>query len=265
MTLTGMDFSLDGINASTKNFETHNIYIPPLPEIEEAKISIPKIQGEIETNEKFLRKPIRIKGTLRGTSYSNLLSNIATFSAYLRGSLPKEFIRYGLTDRYYLVKCKSIPEPEIYENFALYDFMLNCTDPFAYDTTATTDSQTITSSGTTYVVANAGHTYAFPVITITLNADQQHVYVANNSIVDDTTNRFDISKAFSTGDVLVVDCKHGTIKLNGVSSPAGFGDGGSELAEWIMLAVGNNELEVGTTDESINVDVDISFEKVYLY
>ena len=265
MTLTGMDFSLDGINASTKNFETHNIYIPPLPEIEEAKISIPKIQGEIETNEKFLRKPIRIKGTLRGTSYSNLLSNIATFSAYLRGSLPKEFIRYGLTDRYYLIKCKSIPVPEIDVNFATYEFTLNCADPFAYDTTATTDSQTITTSGTTYIVANAGHTYAFPVITITFNANQTHVYFANNSIVDDVSNRFDISKAFSSGDVLEVDCKNGTIKLNGAASYAGFGEGGSELAEWIMLAAGNNELEVGSTDATIDVRVDISFEKVYLY
>jgi len=265
MTLTGMDFSLDGINASTKNFETHNIYIPPLPEIEEAKISIPKIQGEIETNEKFLRKPIRIKGTLRGTSYSNLLSNIATFSAYLRGSLPKEFIRYGLTDRYYLVKCKSIPVPEIDVNFATYEFTLNCADPFAYDTTATTDSQTITTSGTTYIVANGGHTYAFPVITITFNQAQTHIYIANNTIVDSVANRFDISRAFSSGDELEIDCKNGTIKLNGSASYAGFGEGGSELAEWIMLATGNNELEVGSTDATINVDVDIEFEKVYLY
>jgi phage-related protein len=265
MTLTNMDFSLDGVNASTKNFETHNIFIPPLPEIEEAKISIPKLQGEIETNEKFLRKPIRIKGTLRGTSYSNLLSNIATFSAYLGGSLPKEFIRYGLTDRYYLVKCKSIPEPEIDVNFATYEFTLNCADPFAYDTTATTSDETITSSGTTYIVANGGHTYAFPVITFTFNQDMQHIYVANNTIVDEVANRFDISKAFSSGDVLVVDCKNGTIKLNGANSPAGFGDGGNEMAEWIMLAVGNNEIEVGTTDGTIDVTVDISFEKVYLY
>lgn len=265
MTLTGMDFSLDGINASTKNFETHNIYIPPLPEIEEAKISIPKIQGEIETNEKFLRKPIRIKGTLRGTSYSNLLSNIATFSAYLRGSLPKEFIRYGLTDRYYLIKCKSIPVPEIDVNFATYEFTLNCADPFSYAITPTTANQSVTSSGTIFIVANGGHTYAFPVITITFNADQQHIYIANNTIVDEVANRFDISKAFSSGDELEVDCKNGTIKLNGANSPAGFGDGGDEMAEFIMLATGNNELEVGSEDESINVDVDLSFEKVYLY
>ena len=84
-----------------------------------------------------------------------------------------------------------------------------------------------------------------------------------NDGIDD--NRFDISKTFEIADELEIDCKNGTIKLNSVDSPIGLGDGGSELAEWVLLAKGNNSITVGTDDATIDIDINITFNKVYFY
>lgn len=257
--------TFNSVTSTTMGFTVIEVQKPLIAPVEQTVINIPKYRGTYQSNRKFSTNEITVRGYVIGTSYADLVTKLKALSGYLYSETDETLSFDDESDRAYQAQhVETVITHKTYRVCYL-DLIFTCHDPFAYDTTATTDSQTITSSGTTYVVANAGHTYAFPVITITFNADQQHVYVANNTIVDDVANRFDISKAFSSGDVLVVDCKNGTIKLNGANSPAGFGDGGSELAEWIMLAVGSNELEVGTTDESINVDVDISFEKVYLY
>lgn len=263
---TLFDASFDGTNLSTKGFNCFDIKKPHIPKQKLSTIDIPKRNGNIISSKKFTQNKLVLYGYVKNDSYDDLTTALENLAAFLFTDDDVHLISSKQNDRYWNVQYLDYEIIEQKDDYATVTLTFDCiNDPFAYDTTPTTDSQTITSSGTTYVLANAGHTYAYPVITITFNADQQHVYVANNTIVNDTANRFDISKAFSSGDVLVVDCKNGTIKLNGVSSPAGFGDGGSELAEWIMLAVGSNELEVGTTDESINVDIDLSFEKVYLY
>ena len=262
---TLFDASFNGTNLSTKDFYIYDIQKPHIPKQQVNTINIPKKNGLYVASKKFTGNELILKGYMDCDSYDDLTTKIENLAAFLHGDSDKKLISSKQTDRYWNVQYLDYEVIEQKDDYAFVNLTFTCHDPFAYDTTATTDSQTITTSGTTYVVANSGHTYAFPVITITFNANQTHVYFANNSIVDDVSNRFDISKAFSSGDVLEVDCKNGTIKLNGAANYAGFGEGGSELAEWIMLAAGNNELEVGSTDATIDVKVDISFEKVYLY
>jgi len=261
--MTDMDFSLDGISALTKHFETTNIYVPPLPDIDEEITSIPRIPGVITENEKLSRKPINVKGILRGTSHSNLLARMSDFSEYLYSGSNKKFARYGLTDRYYWVKCtRPMPEPAVLVNFAMYEIFFTCNDPFAYDNTPDTDDRTITIKDDAYIIANGGHYWAYPVITVTFNQPQNHIYIQNNGI---DGNRFDISKAFIINDELEVDCKNGTVKLNGSNNPVGFGDGGEGCLDFIILSKGNNEIQVGTDDETINIDVNFNFRKAYLY
>ena len=142
------------------------------------------------------------------------------------------------------------------------DIIFTANDPLAYDNTPTTDSQTITVNGTQYVVANGGNHEAYPTITLTFNDAQTHIYIHNLSVTD---NRLDIAKEFEAADILEINCKDSIIKLNSSNSPAGLGEGGSALAEMIMLTIGDNTLEVGSDDATINVDVDISFNKPYLY
>lgn len=260
---TLFDASFDGTNLSTKGFNCFDIKKPHIPKQKLSTIDIPKRNGNIISSKKFTQNKLVLYGYVKNDSYDDLTTALGNLAAFLFSDTDKKLISSKQTDRYWYVQYLDYEIVDQKDDYATVTLNFDCIeDPFAYDTTATTDSQTITSSGTTYVVANAGHTYAFPEITFTFNQSQSHIYIANNAITD---NRFNISKSFASSDVLVVDCKNGTIKLNGVSSPAGFGDGGSELAEWIMLAVGNNELEVGTDDATINVDVDLSFEKPYLY
>ena len=87
------------------------------------------------------------------------------------------------------------------------------------------------------------------------------IYIKNNSL---TSNRFDISKAFVNNDVLVINSKTMAITLNGTYSPAGFGDGGTGVADYILLNTGVNELTVSTDDGTIDVDINTNFRKVYL-
>lgn len=260
---TLFDASFDGTNLSTKGFDCFDIRKPLIPKQDISVIDIPKRNGNIISSKKFTQNKLVLYGYVKNNSYDDLTTALEDLAAFLHTDDDVQLISSKQDDRYWNVQYLDYEIIKEEDDYAIVTLTFDCiNDPFAYDTTPTTDSQTITSSGTTYIVANAGHTYAFPEITFTFNQSQSHIYIANNAITD---NRFNISKSFASSDVLVVDCKNGTIKLNSVSSPAGFGDGGDELAEWIMLAVGNNELEVGSTDESINVDVDISFEKPYLY
>lgn len=259
------DASFGGTNLSTKDFYIYDIKKPLSPKQKLSTIDIPRQSGVIVASKKFTGNEIILYGIMDCASYDDLTTKIENLAAFLHGDSDKKLISSKQTDRYWNVQYLDYEVINQRDDYALVNLTFTANDPFSYAITPTTANQTITTSSTTYIVANGGHTYSFPVITITFNADMQHIYIANNTIVDDVANRFDISKAFASGDVLVVDCKNGTIKLNGASSPAGFGDGGSELAEWIMLATGNNELEVGSSDATINVDVDISFEKVYLY
>jgi len=265
------DASFNGTNLSTKGFYIYDVQKPLSPKQAQEVINIAKKSGVIQASKKFTGNQLALLGYVKTTNYSALKSTLRALAGFLYSDTDKQLIVNDETDIYW--NCQYL-ESEIVgekDDYTLINLLFTCNDPFGYAITADSEPDTspatnvITTSGTTFIVANAGHTYAFPTITITFNQDMQHVYFANNTIVDDVANRFDVSKAFSSGDVLEVDCKNGTIKLNGASSPAGFGDGGSEMAEWIYLATGNNEIEVGTTDESIDLDVDISFEKVYLY
>jgi predicted phage tail component-like protein len=263
---TLFDASFDGINLSTKGFDCFDIKKPHIPKQQLSTIDIPKRNGNIISGKKFVQNKLVLYGYVKNDSYDDLTATLEDLAAFLFRDTDCRLVSSRQTDRYWNVQYLDYEIMEQKDDYAVVTLNFECIeDPFAYDTTATTDSQTITTFGTIYMVINGGHTYAFPVITITFNADQQHIYICNNTIIDKVSNRLDISKPFSTGDELTIDCKNGTIKLNGANSPAGLGDGGDEMAEWIMLAVGDNEIEVGTTDGTIDVTVDISFEKVYLY
>jgi predicted phage tail component-like protein len=261
--MTDLDFSYGGTNLSTYGFETKRIVKPLQPIIGQELIDIPKLDGLIESSQKFRQYPLVVKGVLVGTSPSNLITKTENLTGFLYSDNPREIIFNNQTDRYWLGK--HLASPEIYRDhsFSILDLIFTCNDPFAYDNTATTDTQTsFNVNNDTYVVANAGHYYAYPVITITFNQPQTHIYIKNNSI---SGNRIDITNAFDTSDELEIDCKNGTVKLNSTADYTGVGSGGESLAEWIMLNTGNNAIQAGTDDATIDVDIEMEFNKPYLY
>ena len=262
---TLFDASFDGTNLSNMDFYIYDIQKPHLPKQDAKSIDIPKRHGIIVASKKFTQNELILYGYMKCSSYDDLTEKLGDLASFLYSDTNKKLILSTQDDRYFNVQYLANEIVKQQDDYALVNLTFTCSDPFAYDNTPTTYSEDITTSGTTFVVNNGGHTYAFPKITVTFNQDQLHIYIANNTIVDTVANRFDISKAFSTGDELEIDCKNGTVKLNGTSSPAGFGEGGEEMAEFIMLAKGDNVIEVGSSDSTLDITVDISFEKVYLY
>lgn len=254
------DFSWDGTNISTKYFYPIHFVKGVMPPQKQYTFDPPGRDGIIQVRKKFEPRPITIQGYIEGTSHTTLISRIQDLASFLYEDSDVQLILSNESDRYYNAQYLDYVEVKRRKDYALLDLIFECNDPFAYDTTASTDSEAgITTNDHTYTETNNGHYYAYPTVTFTFNQAQEHVYIQNNNI---SGNRFDISKPFATNDSLVIDCKDGTIKLNGTTSPAGFGDDGS--AEWLVLRAGSNQLQVGSTDASIDVDCDLSYEKVYL-
>jgi len=259
---TLFDASFGGTNLSTKDFYCYDIKKPLMPKQEESLINIPKMPGLIQSSKKFTENKLILLGYMNCDDYDDLISKIETLSGFLYEDEDKQLISSKQTDRYWNVQYLDYDIIDLKDTYALVNLEFKANDPFAYDITPDSDDQTITVNDDTYSITNSGHHYAWPVITITFNQNQSHIYVENNNITD---NRFDISKSFITNDELEVDCKNKTIKLNGSNSPAGFGDGGEELAEFILFATGGNTIQVGTDDETIDIDINNTFNKVYLF
>ena len=258
-----LDFTWDTTSALTKGYTTHNVYGRDLLSQKRFSVESPDKDGITEIGKKFSSNIVRAEGRIVGTSYSNLeTSIIPAFIAYLYKDTDVQLIFSDKTDRHYNAQMDSYNYSLYASAWRLMELFFLCSDPFAYAVTADTDTHAgIVVVGTQYTLSNTGHYYCYPTITITFNQAQTHIYIANNNI---TGNRFDISKSFEDEDVLVVNCKNQVIELNDVDSPAGLGDGGDNKASMIMLAVGNNQIEVGTDDADIDVDVTIEWNKVYL-
>lgn len=260
--MADLDFSFKSIDAVDLDFVTTRIINPPLARQIETIISIPKMVGYTQLSKKFANREIKVEGLLKGTSSVDLIANIEAFSDFLFNEGDEKLIFNNQLTRYYNAQHIKTIELLREEYYAMLLLIFTCNDPLAYAVTGDeVDKTGITTKGYTWNVSNLGQYYAYPTITITFNQSQTHIYIQNNDIVG---NRFDISKSFSNGNILVVNSKTMVITLGGVHSPAGFGDGGDGEAGLILLRVGNNEFEVGTDDGTLNVDVKVNFNKTYL-
>jgi len=260
--MADLDFSLKAINAIDKNFVTTRIIIPPLASQIESTINIPKMVGYTQLSKKFGNREIKVQGLLKCTSPTDLITKIEAFSDFLFNEGDEQLIFNNQPTRYFNAQHIKTIELLREEYYAMLLLEFNCNDPFPYAVTGDEiEELAITVNGHTWNVSNAGQYYAYPVITITFNQNQTHIYIQNNTITD---SRFDISKSFSNGNVLKINSKTMVITLDNVHSPAGFGDGGDEKADIILIKVGNNEFEVGTDDATLNVDIKVNFNKTYL-
>lgn len=255
-------FTFNSVTSTTMGLTVLDVQKPVIPPQKKKSVDVSGRSGVTQMSKKFIQNEIVVKCLLKGTSYADLITKLKALAAYLYSDDDETLSFDDETDRAYLAQHIDTVIGNRTYMYAFLDLVFTCNDPFAYAVAPTPDTQAITVLDTIYVLANSGHYYAYPVITITFNAAQTHIYVQNNGI---SGNRFDISKTFAINDELEIDCKNGTIKLNGNYSPAGFGDGGQELAEWIILTIGNNTIQVGSDDATINITVALSFNKVYLY
>lgn len=255
-----LDFSFKGYNASSYYFVARKIIKPPLPRQEEFLINIPKIQGLTQLYKKFSSKLIQIRGELYASSDAILTTRIQGLGRFLYSAGDEQLIINNESDRYLMCQHLKYLELEKFPTFTEMELEFNCNDPFAYDITGTTNTKTVTVNGDSWAITNGGDFYALPEFTITFNQAQTHIYIENFTI---SGARFDISKSFSNGNILVVDCKSQRVTFNGLNSPAGFGDGGDGAYQFVPLFMGANDLRIGSDDATINVSISMHYHKVY--
>lgn len=262
-----LDFSLNALNASTYYFETGRYFDLLLPEQKQYAIEVPKIPGFNQLSKSFQGREITVTGIMKATDKATLLTRLQAFKGFLYYSVDKQLIFNDTPTKYYNAQYLEKYPVEKRRDFAPLKLVFVCNDPFGYAVTANTDTKSnVIVNGYNYTITNAGQLYSWPIVTITFHQSQSHIYMLNNNINDD---RFDMSKSFVANDVLILDSKSERITLNGVYSPAGFGDGGGLGAEYLILrggvgADGDNLIEIGTTDATLNVSVNITYRKTYL-
>jgi len=260
--MTDLDASFYAVNFSDVHFEIGRYFDDLIPRQKVTKLDISGVHGYTQLKKKFLPRDIIILGLLQANTKAQLITRIDSFKPFLYHSDPVQLIFNDKSDRYYLAEFQDKQELQKRGQFVPMKLKFTADDPFGYAVTADDDTQSgIVVKDTTWEITNSGHIEAWPVITITMNQDQEHLYIQNNSL---SGNRFDITKSMANGKVLEIDSKDMTINYDGSYSPAGFGDGGEGSAKFILLNTGINELQVGTDDADIDIDVNVNFRKVYL-
>ena len=257
-----MDTNYNGTNLSTYGFTTYGITKPLNPQQRQEIIDSPKRLGVEQVYKKFTGNTLIVRGVLTGTSPSNLVDKIENLSGFLYSDNDVEIIFSDQDDRYWNVQFLEPIEVKRTESLALLDLIFTANNPLGWAVTTDTDDQTITTLDDTFIITNSGHYYAYPVYTITFNQAQSHIYLQNNNIPG---NRIDISKSFATNDELEIDSFDMTIRLNGTINPIGLGDGGESKAEFPILRKSVNEMQIGSDDEDINIDIETVYRKTYLY
>jgi len=254
------DVSFNEIDLSTKGFNCYNIAKPLSPQQTQELVNIPKRQGLIQATKKFINNSIVLYGFIKCDTYSELTTKLGELASFLYSDTDKKLVIQS--DRYWNCQYLDSYIVEQRDDYALVNLEFTCNDPFGYATIEDSKDFEITTNNDIKLIINSGHYYCLPTFTITFNQTQTHIYIQSNNV---SGNRLDIAKSFANGDELEIDCKNKTIKLNGSNSPTGFGSGGNSKAEFIKLAKGYNEIQIGTDDDTIDVSVNLKYRKVYLY
>lgn len=178
--------------------------------------------AQVQTYSGYSSKMITIKGTVAGSSESDLDSRLDTFRGYFLGSAKNLDIQQAGGTRRWITTLNSasitISENKRYATFTL-QFM--CLIPFGSDTATTT---ALNQTGRTSNSYSDNYTFLgnapslLPKITITLTAvsatGSQQLSWGNS----DTGQTIVITRNnWTAGDVVVIDCDARTVTVNGVA------------------------------------------------
>ena len=261
--MTDLDFSYNTVNASTIYFEIGRYFDDLLPNQRETIIDVPKVQGYTQLLKKFEPREIQTIGVLYANDNAQLNTRIEGFADYLYKDSDKPLIFNDKPHKFYYAQFleKVRTEKRGGGILAAYQLNMRANDPLGYAVTPDISTQLNKTKGYYWDITNTGQYYSWPTITITLNQNQSHIYVANNTL---TEARIDISKAFTAGQVLKIDTKLIRVLLNNIYSPAGLGDGGLGLYAMPILKTGVNEFEIGTDNATLNASIVVNYRKTYL-
>lgn len=198
---------------------------------------------------------ITINGQIRGDTIAQYESRYRSFiQAILKGGQLEKTI--DAVSRYIDVSLPDVTtgqeEGQRYKEFSI-NYIAE--DPFWKDSTQTIDSQVLTVDSTFYVDNTGSDFLVLPIIEIEADqgVDLPSIKMINKS---DGGMEFQYNDPiFQSGDILVINCEEGTVKLNNGSRIEYFDPG-----RFFRLQPSNNEIEY----EGNAATVKFKFRKVYL-
>jgi hypothetical protein len=215
--------SFDGNNLQTFD-GTHGIIVAEIdhhgtPEINAPLYQLAHSNANAIPFTNYPSKPIPVSGRIIGSSIADLDSLIDTFKFCFVGKQKNLDIGYAGSTRRYIGSARAIPMPRPNGLFsASFDMTFDC-QPFGYDITDTIALNVTgrTSGGYTDVFSFTGTAPdgQQPVFTITYTAlsasGSQSAFVGNAG----TGQQITVTRTWTAGDVLVVDCKLKSVTVNG--------------------------------------------------
>lgn len=209
------------------------------------------------TGHYYQQKRIVVEGTIKDTSQANLRSRIDTFKAYMNAQDANLDIGYGSGTRRYQATVESLEIDEQYYNidFVKYRITFLC-HSFGKATTETNKSlDGIIQSTIESDVTIAGSYGPKPTITITVVSETNMVRLKfHNTTIGES---IEVEQSFSASDVLAIDCRNQTVKLNGSEV-----DFAGQFPSFV-IGVNNWKLEVSDSG-AFEVNVDIDYFSAYL-
>ncbi len=205
-------------------------------------------------------KMITITGKLLGDGVTDLDSRIDTFKNYFHTKDGNLDIDYNSGTRRYVCTLVGLdidrPGGLAYANFTAQFF---CTIPFGMATSATTANTENNMTGATdsWTHSYVGTApYQLPVVTITIDSGtglDGHLTISNNANGQGITI---IGQTFVATDVIVIDSKNRTVKLNGTEIDF--------LGSFPELAPGSQQINYADGFTTRQFDITITYVPLYM-
>ena len=206
----------------------------------------------------WIKKIINSRGHIIGSSVSDLDSRIDALKENLVGENLDLDIGYAGGTRRYRATVKKIEINREHFNGSWCPFAIEfiCTDAFGKDTSTTSVSQdNNTTSPFSKTFTMGGSIGAYPIITLDFTSGNNVTAV---KIKNTTTGDFiTITRSFAYPVAsLVIDCNAMTVEVDGIDE-----DFTGVFPEFI---IGSNEVEVTVTGSPFDIDLDITYTKLYI-
>jgi phage-related protein len=203
--------ALSGIELLVRNVNAY-------PNRKLSTFKLARADKSITTSAEFESKNIILSGNLKGTDgeRTDAENKWQTVKAYLN---QREQIlvvtQYGQDVQYTATVARITDKFE--GGYLEWEIEFFCSDPVGYDLTASTflSSQTITTATNNANITVGGSHYAQPIFTALLNSGTglttQTVTIKNS----ETGVGITVSRTWTAGETLIIDCSQGTVTVNG--------------------------------------------------
>lgn len=217
--------------------------------------------GEVIISNYYRSKRILVKGTIVGSSASDLQTKVDTFKElFSREAKNLDITPTGGSARRYVATCARHSLDQDYYNITFLPWEAEFIVPLGYGkaTSSTNHSDdNITSSPHTSSFTVTGSKGCKPIITITITNETSMTVLKFENTTTSQYIQVTPSGGFADADVLVIDCELMTCKINGTSVDfAGvFPD----------FNVGSNGYKITVTDGgAFDISLDIDYYSLYL-